>query len=186
MTTALPLMIGDSPSTERWPDSARARRYCPPMTTTAHAVLSAMDVRRPGLRPAKQHLLLFFAQGHHLAWSGTVLFAEDLYATARGVALPEAGREAGEPMLSEAMLGTVTGVVVRYSGLSPADLRTLVQASAPWRLARAAGGDARIDRDALGDWFRRPEETDDPDDERPDEAERAEAEAYLAVRSRAS
>lgn len=83
---------------------------------------------------------------------------------------------------SAALLGTISDVVIRYSGLSPADLRTLVQAAQPWQLARKAGDDARIERTWLTDWFRRADETDDPDDERPTRAERAEAEAYLISR----
>ncbi|MEV6349003.1 hypothetical protein [Actinoplanes sp. NPDC051851] len=48
-------------------------------------------------------------------------------------------------MTSEAMLGTVTSVVVCPSALSPADLRTLVQASLPWQSARGAGDETRIE-----------------------------------------
>ena len=151
-------MIGGALSTERWHDAGRARGYCPPMTATATAVLDAVNARRPGLKPGKQHLLLFFAQGHHLAWSGEALFAADLHATDRGVALHETERGEAELILSEGELGTITDVVVRYSGLSPADLRTLVRASTPWQSARKADGDARIDQELLTDWFRRPDD----------------------------
>lgn len=184
MAAAASPMIGVLRPPEQWPDDANLRRYLARMTTTANAVLHAMNARRPGLKPGKQHLLLFFAQGHHLAWAGTALFTEDLYATDRGVTLREADLREAEPILSEAELGTITDVIVRYSALSPAELRTLVQASAPWQSARKAGGDARIDPAVLSDWFRRADETDDPDDERPTQAERAEAEAYLTGQGR--
>ncbi len=157
--------------------------YVPPMTS-ANSIIAAIDARRPGMKVAKKLLLLFFVQGHHLAWAGEPLFSEALYATDRGVSLQNMNREGAVPIDSEALLGTISNVVIRYSGLSPADLRTLVQGSQPWQLAREAGDDARIELAWLTDWFRRPDETDDPDDERPNRAERAEAEAYLASRAR--
>jgi uncharacterized phage-associated protein len=182
MSTVSPSVPTTSPARRIGP--AAQRLYGAPMTTTAMSVIAAIDVRRPGLKPAKQHLLLFFAQGHHLAWAGKPLFSEALYATDRGVALQAPDLEEAAPITDEALLGTISNVVIRYSGLSPADLRTLVQASLPWQLARKAGDDARIEWAWLTDWFRRPDETDDPDDERPNRAERAEAEAYLASRGR--
>ncbi|GAA1613507.1 hypothetical protein GCM10009828_046940 [Actinoplanes couchii] len=147
-------------------------------------MIIAMDARRPGLSTAKKHLLMFFAQGHHLAWADEPLFAEALYATENGVTLHDMDTADAVPIDDEALHATITDVIVRYSALSPADLRTLVQASLPWQLAQKPGGGTRIERAWLTDWFRRPDETDDPDDERPDRAERAEAEAYLAARGR--
>jgi uncharacterized phage-associated protein len=99
--------------------------------------------------------LLFFAQGHHLASASEPLFSEDLYTTDRGVTLQDTDLEDASPITSEAQLGTISNVIIRYSSLSPADLRTLVQASQPWQLARKAGDDARIERAWLTDWFRR-------------------------------
>ena len=150
------------------------------MTTSASSVLAAIDARRPGLKPAKKHLLLFFAQGHHLAWRDEPLFADALYATDRGVALHDIDADPPGPITDSAAVGTILTVVARYGSLAPADLRTLTQASQPWQLARKARDDARIEWAWLTDWFRRPDETDDPDDERPNRAERAEAEAFLA------
>ena len=178
--TALPPTVPETSSGQGLV-SAGLPLYGAPMTS-ANSVIAAIAARRPGLRPAKQHLLLFFGQGHHLAWAGEPLFSEDLYATDHGVAAGTTDAEAA-PITSEAQLGTISNVIIRYSGLSPADLRTLVQASRPWQLARA-GDDARIEWAWLTEWFRRPDETDDPDDERPSRAERAEAEAYLASRGR--
>jgi uncharacterized phage-associated protein len=154
--------------------------YRAPMSTTANSVIAAINDRRPGLKPAKQHLLLFFAQGHHLGRTGQPLFADDLHATDRSVTVNTTGE--ASPITDEGLLSTVTTAVVRYSSLSPADLRTLVQASTPWQKARSNNGDTRIDPAWLTEWFRRPDETDDPDDERPNSAERAEAEAYLAAK----
>lgn len=158
------------------------RRYLAAMTS-ANAVITAIDARKPGMKPAKQHLLLFFAQGHHVAWSGEPLFGEPMAATDRGVTveIPAAG---GADIADEAPLNTIGYVVMRYAALSPADLRTLIQASQPWQAATKPGAGQLIDLNDLRDWFRRPDETDDPDDERPNRAEMAEAEAYLASRGR--
>jgi uncharacterized phage-associated protein len=181
MIVASPRLNSPTTSPAEGADGTRHRRYLAPMTTSVNSVIAAIDARRPGLKPAKKHLLLFFAQGHHLAWADEPLFAEPMHATDRGVALHDLGDDTA-PAVTEAALGTITNVVIRYSSLSPADLRTLVQASTPWQMARKAGGDTRIEREWLADWFRRPDETDDPDDERPNQAERAEAEAWLASR----
>jgi uncharacterized phage-associated protein len=164
---------------------APTRGYVAPMgkTTTPNAIFEFIDARRPGLKPGKKQLLLFFCQGHHLAWFDDPLFAEPLYATDRGAAVDIPAGPA-EHIAGERLANTIGYVLDRYSALSPADLRTLVQASEPWRLARKNADELRIEWVWLRDWFRRPDETDDPDDERPNRAERAEAEAYLAARGR--
>ncbi len=156
------------------PGEAGARRRY----TTAQAVVAAIDARRPGLTTTKQHLLLFFAQGHHLGWFGRPLFEDPLYATDRGVSAKVRPGTDVPALRGEAALNAVGYTVERYGALSPADLRVLIQASKPWRAAR--NGDAAswwgvIYPTHLRDWFRRPEETDDPDDERPNHAQMAEA-----------
>lgn len=144
---------------------------------TASSVLAAMDTRRPGLKPAKQHLLLFFVQGHHLADFDEPLFAEPLLAGDHGVTLDDTDTEPGDSraLVDEAGLDSIGYVLERYGALSPADLRTLVQASTPWQLARKSSDHPRIAWTWLTDWFRRPAETDDPDDERPNRAQTAAA-----------
>ncbi|HWS32425.1 MAG TPA: hypothetical protein VN408_06745 [Actinoplanes sp.] len=150
------------------------------MTTSANSVITAIDLRRPGLALARGHLLLFFAQGHHLAWCGQPLFDDPLYATAQGVAV-DASDGTATPISTEAQAGTIGDILARYGALSPADLRTLIQASDPWRSARKNGG--LVDHNELTDWFRRPDETDDPGSGRPTPAECAAAEAYLTSRT---
>jgi uncharacterized phage-associated protein len=152
------------------------------MTTSANSVIAAIDIRRPGLKLGKKLLLLFFAQGHHLAFCGEPLFHEATYATEDSVTIEGLTCEPSDEPKTEDALGTITDIVVRYSALSPAELRTLVQASTPWQVASKPGSDSRIDWAHLRDWFDRPEETDDPDDERPSRTERDEATAYLASR----
>lgn len=134
----------------------------------ANSVTAAIDARRPGLKLAKQHLLLFFVQGHHLAHFGSPLFDEPITATDHGVTVPGADGSPAEQPDSEGPLNTIGYVIERYSALSPADLRTLIQSSQPWQAATG-----HIDPEALRAWFRRDDETDDPDDERPNRAERA-------------
>lgn len=165
MTVAGLSPIGRLRSSDKGPDAAVIQRYVAPMTTSANAVIAALDARRPGLSDTKRNLLLFFCQGHHLAHSGDALFAEALYATDHGVGIddPEAR---GEP-LSNGQLNTIGDALQRYGDLSPSDLRTLVQASTPWQLAIKSTLGPRIEWAWLRDWFRRADETDDPDDDRP-------------------
>lgn len=142
---------------------------------TADSVLAAIDARRPGLKLAKRHLLLYFAQGHHLAHFGTPLFNDPIVAMSGGnVAVGAAGIRDEQPT-GEGQLNTIGYVVERYGALSPEDLRTLVRASTPWKTRNAFYGHGQIDLDDLRDWFRRDDETNDPDDERPNRAERAAA-----------
>lgn len=158
---------------------ATRRRYGAAMTTSALSVITAMDHRKPGLKPAKQRLLLFFAQGHHLAWAGAPLFDEALIAIDRGVTVETATAGGAGSLPPNDMLVTIGSVVTRYAQLSAAELRILIRASEPWRNARKADNGAHVDPAELRAWFLRDDETDDPDDERPTRAERAEAEAHL-------
>jgi uncharacterized phage-associated protein len=152
-------------------------QYVAAMTTSAHLVIDAIEARRPGLSDTKRNLLLFFVQGHHLAHSGDALFAEALYATDRGVDIDDTSEDAESTPLGNGALNTVGDVLARYGDLSPADLRTLVQASVPWQLAIKSTLGPRIEWAWLRDWFRRPDETDDPEDDRPTKAMMA---AWLA------
>ena len=130
----------------------------------AATVIAAINTRRPGLSVVKRDLLLFFAQGHQLA-HGSLLFGEDLFATADGVRLGEMSGPAAT--LTPGQLNTVADVVNRYGDLKPADLRTLVQASTPWQKAVTASLGSRIEPVWLQEWFRRPDETEDAGDDRP-------------------
>ena len=166
-TTVLPPAARES-SSRRGLVSAGMPLYGAPMTSVT-SVITAIDINRPGLSDTKRNLLLFFAQGHYLARGGGALFAEALYATDTGVEVevddvaPVDGAE--EP--SSGALNTINTVLMRYADLSPADLRTLIQASQPWQLARKSSAVPRIEWAWLTDWFTRSEETDDPADDRP-------------------
>jgi hypothetical protein len=153
-------------ATEHRHPTATSRRYRAPMTTSAHSVITAIDLERPGLSTTKRQLLLFFVQGHHLADHGEPAFIEPMYATSDGV-LVEPDSEPVDAAVGEATLGAVAYVLHRYGNLSPADLRTLVQASTAWQLGRRVGEETRIERPWLADWFLRRDEQNDPDDDRP-------------------
>jgi hypothetical protein len=152
---------------QRGTDERSPQRYLPPMTSSITVVADAIEARRPGLSDTKRNLLLFFCQGHQLAHSGDALFAEAIYATDNGVDVDEPGDlPTGEP-LTPGQLNTVADALRRYGDLRPADLRTLVQASTPWQLAIKSTLGPRIEWAWLRDWFRRPDETNDPEDDRP-------------------
>lgn len=159
MTNAPLSMIGQNGLPFRTADDAPARQYLAPMTTSADTVIDAINDRQPGLSPARQHLMLFFCQGHHLADTGAPLFAEPIYAVLAGAHIDlEVDAEPDTTAISNRQLGTVGYVLHRYGGMSLADLSTLVVASSAWQLARQAGDDARIEWMWLTDWFRRPAE----------------------------
>lgn len=148
------------------------------MTSNANSVIAAINARRPGMTLHKLQLLLFFAQGHHLGWHGEALFAEPLFATEHGIDVEDVPGENAPALQGEGPLNAVGYIVERYGALSPADLRTLIQSTQPWQAATKPGSGPRIEWAHLRDWFRRPEETDDPDDERPNRAEMTEATAF--------
>lgn len=131
---------------------------------TANDVIADIEINRPGLSVTKRNLLLFFCQGHHLGDLDIPLFDDPIYASATGVdVLPDA---ATPVKLGNGRLNTIGYVLSRYASLSPADLRTLVQASTPWQLARKTG-DNLIDPARMREWFRRDDERNDPEDDRP-------------------
>jgi uncharacterized phage-associated protein len=127
--------------------------------TTAKAILDAIEIRKPGLSEHRKHNLLFFAQGHYLATHGTALFAEPFHATNAGVTVDLDG-EGDDATPTSKQLGMLGWVLHRYSEIWAVDLRTLIQASTPWQLARSRGQDARIEWAWLTEWFRRPDERD--------------------------
>lgn len=118
----------------------------------------------PGSRKPKLALLLFFAQGHHLAHCHKPLFDGPIYATADGVslALPDPAGECP----SNTQWGTVGSVLARYERMHLADLRSLVRVSDAWQAARDGSDTGEIDHGLLDGWFSRAEECNDPDDGR--------------------
>ena len=144
--------------------------YGAPMTS-AYSVSTALDINRPGLSDTKRKLLLFFCQGHYLALGGDALFPEALYAVESGVVVDDSSPSDVIEPPSRGALNIINAVLHRYGDLSPTDLRTLVQASLPWRLAMRSTSGARIEWAWLRDWFTRHEETEDLDGDRPTKAQ---------------
>lgn len=174
--TLLPIMPKASPNEGL--HSGTATSYSAQMTSV-NSIIAAIEIRRPGLSDVKTQLLLFFCQGHHLAHCGDALFVEPMYAADRGVAVEDVHGEPASPLRGEGPLNTIGGVLERYGDLSPADLRTLVEASLPWQMAIKSSTSPRIEWAWLRDWFRRPDETNDPDDDRLTDAQVA---AWVARR----
>jgi len=145
-------------------------------------VVSAADVaaelrrRLPGLAVKKQHKLLYYCQGHHLATFGEPLFAETISAWDMGPVVGQLWHQEREgtaapsgATFSEAHLNTIGYVVSRYGGLTGADLERLTHAEPPWHdadQARRPKTSAKISLDSLRAYFGSAASGDD-DDEAP-------------------
>lgn len=154
--------------------SGRPGSYPRRMTVSAFDVAAALRARLPGVPTKKLHKLLYYCQGHHLAWFGKPLFAETISAWDMG---PVVGRlwyaednqlPAPPPSpVGEAELNTVGYVVSRYGGLTGNDLERLTHTETPWQRAdegRRPGTSTRIERDWIEAYFRaRDDESDDFD-----------------------
>ncbi|WP_052720204.1 hypothetical protein [Actinoplanes rectilineatus] len=148
------------------------------MTTSVNSVITAIEQRRPDQTGTRLRLLLFFAQGHYLAGTGSPLFAEPMYATPDGVHVDDSPDETPED-LDNRQLGYIGYALSRYADLRDADLLSLVQISTAWQLARNAADDSRIEWSWLNDWFRRPVER----QAKPTEAEAADFAARRKART---
>jgi uncharacterized phage-associated protein len=129
----------------------------------AHDIAAALRAESPGLPIKKLHKLLYYCQGHHLAWFGEPLFSETIEAWDMGPVVAELWRaeKHGTSTLPRAELGnkelnTVSYVLGRYGSLSGRDLEILSHGEDPWRDAdqhRRPGGAVRIEHDALAEYF---------------------------------
>ncbi|GAA1641179.1 hypothetical protein [Actinoplanes couchii] len=142
-------------------------QYRAAMTSSIISVIKTIEINRPRLSDPKRDLLLFFAQGHHLALGGDPLFTEAIYATDHGIAVDYQADPSEPESPPTGALNTINRMLTRYADLSPADLRTLIRTSVPWQLAMKSTVGPRIEGAWLRDWFTRPEEVDDPTDGRP-------------------
>lgn len=124
-----------------------------------------------GLSQVKEHKLLYYCQGHHLAVFDEPLFRETVSAWDMG---PVVGTfwydERHAPVtesssaLDEAQLNTVGYVISRYGGLTAKDLIKLTHAEDPWQLAnqtRRPGDSVRIRHEWMRDYFRENSADDD-------------------------
>lgn len=150
--------------------------YAQAMTVlSAHDVAAELRRRLQGLGVKKQHKLLYYCQGHHLATFGEPLFSETISAWDMGPVVGElwyaekngqVPSAPGEP-LSEAQLNTIGYVISRYGALTGADLERLTHNESPWCEAnknRLPGSAARIPIEALRAFFVTPQGADDDTD----------------------
>ncbi|MEV0144679.1 MULTISPECIES: type II toxin-antitoxin system antitoxin SocA domain-containing protein [unclassified Nonomuraea] len=132
------------------------------MPASAHDIAAAFRERQPKLGARKLQALLYYAQGHHLAFFGRPLFGDAICAWDSGPGVDalwdeEAGGALGEPGgLGEAELNTVGYVLSRYGKLSTQELEDRVQAEAPWQRAdagRVPGGSALVEVKWIREFF---------------------------------
>ena len=143
------------------------------MTVSAADVAAELRRRLPGLGIKKQHKLLYYCQGHHIAAFDEPLFAETISAWDMGPVVGHLWYEEREgtaspsgASLGEAELNTIGYVISRYGGLTGADLERLTHAEPPWQeadTAREPKDSAKISLESLRAYFASPTAGDDDD-----------------------
>ena len=138
-------------------------RYARSMTVSAHEVAAELRNRLPGLGIKKQHKLLYYCQGHHLATFGEPLFSETLSAWDMGPVVgalwhQEKVGDVPEPTtsLTEAQRNTIGYVASRYGALSGSDLERLTHSEPPWQQAnagRTSGTSAQMPLAVIREYF---------------------------------
>lgn len=144
-------------------------------TVSAHDVAEELRRRLPGLAVKKQHKLLYYCQGYHLAAFGHPLFAESVSAWDMGPVVGQLWhqeREGERPTrrvdLDEGQLNTVGYVLSRYGGLSGTELERLTHQEPPWLEAdkeRRLSGRQRIEPEIMARYFRSIDEDAGEDDD---------------------
>lgn len=131
--------------------SPRAAVYGRPMTASVHDIAAALRQRLPGLPHANLPKLLYYCQGHHLAFFDKPLFDDPIVATDHGPAVAVIDTTPGTAqVLDNAALDVITHVVDRYGGLTTRDLQNLTRAETPWR---NTGPNEHISHDLLREYF---------------------------------
>lgn len=149
--------------TNETPGPTPGPRYPAHVAVSAHVIAAELRRRLPGLGTKKQHKLLYYCQGHHLATFGEPLFHESISAWDMGPVVGQLWfeeRSGQQPMeleqLDEAQLNTIGYVLSRYGALSGADLEHLTHSEAPWREAdrdRRPHESARISIESMRAYF---------------------------------
>ena len=128
-----------------------------PVTVSVHDVAAELRAQRPGCSVTKLHALLYYCQGHHLAWFGEPLFEDVIEAWGVGPVVPTLwyAEKNGDPPAHRGRLGnrernTVGYVVSRYGNLTATDLTILTTNEEPWR---RAGEGHRIGHTSLVEYF---------------------------------
>jgi uncharacterized phage-associated protein len=138
--------------------------YHRPVPYSAHDIAADIRAERRGLPVKKLHKLLYYCQGHHLAWFGEPLFEEPIEAWDMGPVVAELWRAEKRGTstppraeLTNRELNTVGYVLSRYGTLTGKDLEILTHGEDPWRDAdqgRRPGSAVVIEHAAMAAWFR--------------------------------
>jgi uncharacterized phage-associated protein len=144
---------------------------------SAHEVAAELRRRLPGLGIKKQHKLLYYCQGHHLAVYDELLFPETISAWDMGPVVGALWYEertgapaSGSVELPEKALNTIGYVVSRYGALNGTDLEHLTHSESPWADAnrvRLPGGRVTISPVAIAAYFRANASADEDEENTP-------------------
>jgi len=147
------------------------------VTHSAGDVAAEIRRRVPNVPVKKLHKLLYYCQGHHLAWFGEPLFGETIEAWDRGPVVADLWRSEkhGQPLgdgapLTNTELNTIGYVVSRYGHMTGGDLEALTHNEAPWRDAdhrRRHGGRQLMPIEEIAAYFTTPRQFDQPDPDDP-------------------
>lgn len=132
----------------------------------AASVAAELRERLPGVGDVKVHKLLYYVQGHHLAWhGGTPAFSEPIEAWANGPVVADlwraeksSGRAAPSVPLPSAVLEATLFVVSKFGRLTGPDLIRLTHDETPWRSVSERyepgnWGDQEISHESMADFF---------------------------------
>lgn len=123
----------------RWVETTFRSRYVGAMSVTADQVAAALRTALPNLDGAKLHYLLYYVQGHQLAFHGRPAYAETITAGAEGPyidGLHDNGELYQPGTVDAQIFDTAMRVARRYGQLTTADLTRLTRAETPWQAAR--------------------------------------------------
>lgn len=128
--------------------------------TTAFDISCALRERLPDIGAVRQHKMLYYAQGWHLAFTGRPLFPEVIEAWDKGPVVADLWRveRAGKVVdqnrtLNDEELSTVEFVVRRYGALNARELISLSHQEAPWLNAYDRTRRTEITLEALQTFF---------------------------------
>jgi uncharacterized phage-associated protein len=141
----------------------------PPMLS-AHDVAHELRQRQPQAGDVKNHKLVYYCQGWHVAWTGEPMFPEPIEAWANGPVVADlwhdekrnrARPQAQQP--DDEQLGIIDYVIGRYGRYTGPELVRKTHLEDPWRDASESEDSSgtenpAITHDALRAWFSQDEE----------------------------
>ena len=125
-----------------------------PTGCPAAAVAGEIRRRRSGIGNVKLHKLLYYVQGHHLAWEGRPAFVEEIEAWEMGPVVARLWRDeryrdqsaGGEP-LPETVRNAVTNVLCRFGHMTGKELIDATHAEDPW--CRVTGNGCNVSNQVI-------------------------------------